>query len=158
VSFPFPPFPPLPSSHYSIPSRSSSNSKFNKVIHVVKRLRLTWTHSVNFCIVEPSGVKTNFEGHSKAHTAPHPAYQDPSMPARKLEFYVNAGIKAGGGGLLIERSALAETLFMIADRGEKVPLRLPLGATAWKMIKGKVEGFLGELEEVKGISGLGKDF
>jgi hypothetical protein len=46
---------------------------------------------------------------------------------------------------------------MIAARGEKVPLRLPLGATAWKMIKGKVEGLLGELEVVKGISGMGKD-
>jgi hypothetical protein len=79
------------------------------------------------------------------------------MPARKLEFYVNSGIKAGGGGLLIEPSALAETLFMIANRGEKVPLRLPLGATAWKMIKGKVEGFLGELDAVKGVSGMGKD-
>ncbi|KAK0636964.1 hypothetical protein B0T17DRAFT_627023 [Bombardia bombarda] len=29
--------------------------------------------TVNFCIVEPSGVKTNFEGHSKARTKPHPA-------------------------------------------------------------------------------------
>ncbi len=79
------------------------------------------------------------------------------MPARKLEAYVSAGIKAGGGGHLMEPSAVAETIFTIAERGEKVPLRLPLGAVVWKMAKAKTEGFLGELEALKGISGMGKE-
>jgi len=102
-------------------------------------------------------VRTNFEGHSKARTAAHPAYAAPDMPARKLEHYVNMGIKAGGGGGMIEPAAVAETIFGVARRGERVPLRLPLGAVAWKMIKAKFEGALGELEKVKGISVMGKD-
>lgn len=79
------------------------------------------------------------------------------MPARKLEAYVNAGIKMGGGGHLMEPSAVAETIFKIAERGGKVPLRQPLGAVAWKMAKAKAEGFLAELESVKGVSAMGKE-
>jgi hypothetical protein len=112
---------------------------------------------VNFCIVEPSGVKTEFEGHSKAHTKPHPAYAAEDMPARKLEVYVNKGIKAGGGAM-IDPSTLAETLFTVASRGEKVPLRLPLGVTAWQMAKMKFSGLLGDLDTVKELSGMGKVF
>lgn len=104
--------------------------------------------------MEPSGVKTNFEGHSKAHTQPHPAYAADDMPARKLETYVKMGIKSGMG---IEPSALAETLFSIASRGERVPLRLPLGLTCWKLAKTKYEGFLKELDELKELSAMGQE-
>ncbi|KAF4625131.1 hypothetical protein G7Y89_g13038 [Cudoniella acicularis] len=111
--------------------------------------------TVNFCIVEPSGVKTNFEGHSKAHTKPHPAYAADDMPSRKLETYVNKGIKSGVG--MMEPSAVAETIFTIASRGERVPLRLPLGVVAWKMAKAKFEGLLGELDAVKELSAMGQE-
>ncbi|TVY80833.1 putative oxidoreductase [Lachnellula suecica] len=118
---------------------------------VAREMHPDW--NINFCIVEPGGVKTNFEGHSKAHITPHPAYAVADMPARKLEHYVNMGIKKGVG--MIEPSAVAETLFAVASRGERVPLRLPLGATAWKLARAKFEGAIGELEAVKGISGMG---
>ena len=108
---------------------------------------------VHFCIIEPGGVKTNFEGHSKAHIKPHPAYAADDMPSRILESYVNKGIKSGVG---IEPSAVAETIFTIASRGERIPLRLPLGAVAWKLAKSKFEGLLGELDAVKEISGMGQ--
>ncbi|CAG7932479.1 unnamed protein product [Penicillium olsonii] len=109
---------------------------------------------VNFCIVEPSGVKTNFEGHSRANIVPHPAYKDESMPARKLEKYVDAGRKLGVG---MEPAALAEVLFMIASRGERVPLRLPLGAVSWKLSKLKFETLLEDFEAVKSISAMGQE-
>lgn len=109
---------------------------------------------VNVCIVEPSGVKTNFEGHSKARTAAHPAYAAPDMPARKLEMYVNMGIKSGVG--MMDPAAVADALYTVASRGERVPLRLPLGATAWKMGKAKFEGLVREFEEVKEISAMGQ--
>jgi hypothetical protein len=76
------------------------------------------------------------------------------MPSRKLEKYVNMGIKSGAG---MEPSALAETLWTIASRGERVPLRLPLGAVAWKMAKAKFEGLLGDLDAVKEISAMGQE-
>ena len=110
--------------------------------------------TVNFCIVEPSAVKTNFEGHGKAHTKPHPAYAADDMPSRKLEAYVNKGIKSGAG---IEPSAVAETIFTIASRGERIPLRLPLGVVAWKLAKSKFEGLLGELDAVKELSAMGQE-
>ncbi|OLN81059.1 putative oxidoreductase C162.03-like protein 2 [Colletotrichum chlorophyti] len=118
---------------------------------VAREMHPDW--NINFCIVEPSGVKTNFEGHSKAHTEPHPAYAGSDMPARVLERYVQMGIKSG---TLTEPSAIADAIYNLASRGERVPLRVPLGATAWNMIKMKFETFLGDLENVKEISMMGR--
>ncbi|KAF9888646.1 hypothetical protein FE257_008404 [Aspergillus nanangensis] len=118
---------------------------------VAREMKGEW--NVNFCIVEPSGVKTNFEGHGKARIEPHPAYASEEMPARKLEMYVNMGIKSGVG--MMEPAQVAEMLFHIASRGECVPLRLPLGGTSWKMAKAKAEGFLRDLELVKELSTFG---
>lgn len=98
-------------------------------------------------------MKTNFEGHSKVRTKPHPAYVADDMPSRKLEAYVNMGIKAGMG---MEPSEIAEAIYNLASRGERIPLRVPLGATAWNLIKAKCEGLLGELDAVKEISALGQ--
>ncbi|KAK0656445.1 short-chain dehydrogenase/reductase-like protein SDR [Cercophora newfieldiana] len=120
---------------------------------VAREVHPDW--NINICIVEPSGVKTNFEHHSKVRTKPHPAYTDDDMPSRKLEKYVNMGIKSGLG--MNEPSAIAEAIYGIASRGERIPLRVPLGATAWKMAKAKCEGFLAELDTVKDISALGKE-
>lgn len=109
---------------------------------------------VNVCIIEPSAVKTNFDGHSKARITPHEAYAAPDMPARMLESYVNKGLAAGGG---MEPAAVAERIYEIASRGEKVPLRVPLGGTAWSLAKAKFEGSLKELEMVKGLSEMGEN-
>lgn len=119
---------------------------------VAREMHPDW--NINFCIIEPSGVKTNFEGHSKARTKPHPAYIADDMPARRLEKYVEIGLKRGMG---MEPAAVAEAIYKVASRGEKVPLRLPLGATAWKMAKAKFEGLLLELDAVKVISAMGEE-
>jgi hypothetical protein len=77
------------------------------------------------------------------------------MPSRRLEFYVNKGIESGAS--MMEPSAVAETLFTIASRGERIPLRLPLGTVAWKMAKSKFEGLLGDLDKVKEVSTFRKE-
>ncbi|KAK3905868.1 hypothetical protein C8A05DRAFT_12357 [Staphylotrichum tortipilum] len=115
---------------------------------------LSYISSFNICIVEPSGVKTNFEGHSKARTRAHPAYAGADMPARRLEAYVNMGIKSGVG--MLEPDAVAEAIYTVASRGERIPLRLPLGAVAWKMARAKFEGLVQEWEGLKEISGMGQ--
>ncbi|KAK4187880.1 NAD(P)-binding protein [Podospora australis] len=122
---------------------------------VAREVHPDW--NINICIIEPSGVKTSFEGHSKAHMKPHPAYQSPDMPARKLEAYVQMGIKAGAAAGMLEPGEVAEAIYSVASKEEKVPLRLPLGPTAWKMIKAKLEAQLRELEEVKGVSAMGRE-
>lgn len=77
------------------------------------------------------------------------------MPARKLEFYVSMGVKSGVG--MMEPSQVAEALYGVASSGKCIPLRLPLGPTAWKMAKAKLEGFLKELEAVKEVSAMGQE-
>jgi hypothetical protein len=76
------------------------------------------------------------------------------MPARILERYVNAGIKAGAVKTTPEM--IADVVWRIAERGEKVPLRLPLGKVAWTMGKGKFEGLLREWEGLREIALLGE--
>ncbi|KAK1590294.1 uncharacterized protein LY79DRAFT_516283 [Colletotrichum navitas] len=114
---------------------------------VAREMHPQW--NINFCILEPSGVRTNFEGHSKARTAPHPAYAGADMPARVLEKYVEMGIKSGR---LTEPSAIAEAIYGIASRGERVPLRVPLGGPAWNFIRQKFESGLADLDKVKELS------
>ncbi|KAI3532098.1 short chain dehydrogenase [Colletotrichum filicis] len=114
---------------------------------VAKEMHPDW--NINFCIVEPSGVQTNFEGHSKARTEPHPAYAEKDMPARVLEKYVEMGIKSG---TLTKPSAIADAIFSIASSKKRIPLRVPLGGPAWGFIKQKHETCLKDLEDVKDLS------
>lgn len=67
---------------------------------------------------------------------------------------MNMGIQSGVG--MMQPAAVAEALYVVASRGERVPLRLPLGATAWKMGTAKFESLLREFEAVKGLSGMGE--
>ena len=66
---------------------------------------------------------------------------------------MNKGIQSGVG--MLQPIQIAEAIYKIASSGEKIPLRVPLGVGAWKMIKSRYESLLAELERVKGISGLG---
>jgi hypothetical protein len=80
------------------------------------------------------------------------------MPARKLEAYVNQGLKLGMG---IEASAVAETIYAVASRppgeGGRIPLHLPLGGVAWKLARTKFEGLLAEFDNVKEVSFMGEE-
>lgn len=128
--------------------------------HASKHAIEGWTESlakevsqdwgISFVIVEPAAVKTEFEGHSKKNLSPHPAYENPGMPARVLQKYVDAGLKQGVG---MEPKDVARVLYEVASKGEKVPLHLPLSMNAFGLIKGAFEGRLKALEEVKDVSG-----
>ncbi|KAJ6446755.1 actin-binding, cofilin/tropomyosin type [Purpureocillium lavendulum] len=114
---------------------------------VAREMHPDW--NINFCIAEPSGVKTNFEGGSKKYMAPHPAYAGEDMPARKLEAYVKKGLQQGAG---IEPVAIAQGLFKVASGGDKIPLHLPMGPVAAQLIRSKLEGRLADLKAVEGLS------
>ncbi|KAK4085932.1 hypothetical protein Purlil1_9673 [Purpureocillium lilacinum] len=116
---------------------------------VAREMHPDW--NINFCIAEPSGVKTNFEGSSKKYMAPHPAYAGGDMPARKLETYVRKGLQQGAG---IEPIAIAQALFKVASRGEKVPLHLPMGPVAVQLIRSKLEARLEDLKAENVLSGF----
>lgn len=75
------------------------------------------------------------------------------MPSRKLEKFVQHGLKAGAG---LEPIEVAKVLFHVASRNEKVPLRLPLSTTAVKLITASLQGRLQDLETVKELSAMDK--
>ncbi|KAI9375068.1 hypothetical protein BJX61DRAFT_531919 [Aspergillus egyptiacus] len=119
---------------------------------VAREMHPDW--NIHFCIVEPSAVKTNFETSSKKHIKPHPAYAGADMPARQLEAFVKKGLEAGVG---FEPSAVADALYKVACRNEKIPLRLPLSVTAIKLITAKLQGQLQDLETHGKLSALDAD-
>ncbi|KAF2488703.1 NAD(P)-binding protein [Lophium mytilinum] len=118
---------------------------------VAQEMHPDW--NINFCIVEPGAIKTNFEFSSMKHTKPHEAYAGEDMPARKMDAFVKEHLHAGVG---VEPIAVARVLYHVADRGEKVPLHLPLTATAIQLITMKLQGRLEELETVKDLSAIDK--
>ena len=73
------------------------------------------------------------------------------MPSRKLEVFVQQGLKAGA---VVEPIEVAKVLFHVANRNENVPLYLPLSTTAVKLITAKLQGRLQELEAVKKLSAI----
>ena len=108
---------------------------------------------VNFCIVEPAGVKTNFEGSSKRYMPPHEAYTAADMPARKLEALVKGALKTRAG---IELITIAKSLWGVASREQKVPLHLTLGAMVVYLIKMELGARLQGLEDIKELSAVDK--
>ncbi|KAI1435426.1 NAD(P)-binding protein [Xylaria sp. CBS 124048] len=109
--------------------------------------------NINFCIVEPGGVKTEFERGSKKHTKVHEAYDGADMPARKLMGWVKKGLASGVG---TPPSAVAEVLYLVASRNERVPLWLPLTSNAAGIMKMKLQARLDNLEEVENLTGIDK--
>ncbi|KAI3339639.1 NAD(P)-binding protein [Ustulina deusta] len=103
--------------------------------------------NINICVVEPGGIKTEFEHGSKKHTKVHEAYVGDEMPARKLAAWVKKGVASGGD---VQPSAVAEILYLVANRNERVPLWLPLTSTAAQLIKMTLQARLDNLEAVKG--------
>jgi len=116
---------------------------------VAREMHPDW--NIHFCILEPGGIKTNFETSSKKHIKPHEAYAAGDMPARQLESYVEQALKSNPG-FALEPSALAKVVFEVASRKQKVPLFLPFGAAAVHMMKSKLEERLQGLEDVKELS------
>ncbi|PSR99358.1 hypothetical protein BD289DRAFT_458542 [Coniella lustricola] len=94
--------------------------------------------NLHMCIVEPGGVKTEFERRSKKYTA------------------------AGKGG--VEAGAVALAVYKVASGGgsgaeEKeqvkcVPLWLPLTSTAVQLIRAKMQASLENLEAVSNVSAI----
>ncbi|KAI1745025.1 NAD(P)-binding protein [Xylaria scruposa] len=109
--------------------------------------------NINICIVEPGGVKTEFEHGSKKYTKIHEAYNGDDMPARRLAAWVKKGVAAGAS---VPPSAVAEVLYLVASRNDTVPLWLPLSSTAAQLIKMKLEARLKNLEAVKDLTPIDK--
>lgn len=61
-------------------------------------------------------------------------------------------------GMGTDVNFFAETVYKLADRkGEKVPLRQPLGDVTWKMGRERWEGLLKEWDGLKEVAFMGKE-
>ncbi|KAI0509139.1 NAD(P)-binding protein [Xylaria bambusicola] len=115
---------------------------------VSKELPLAW--NIHMCSLEPGGVKTNFATSSlKSVAKRHPAYADPSYPAKQLLDYIKS---EQGRAFWAEPMALAKAILELVSRGQRIPIRLPLGPDAWGMVVKDVESTQKELEEFKDLS------
>jgi len=83
------------------------------------------------------------------HVPRHPAYTDPSCPTNVLRAYM---LDPKASENWADPAIITEVLYEVVSRGQKIPIRLPLGMDSWGMIKGEVEKIGKELEELKGLS------
>jgi short-subunit dehydrogenase len=114
-----------------------------------KEIHPDW--NIKFLILEPGGVKTEFTKGSMEFTTPHPAYKDPSSPARMLEKHIREG---GADAQSSTPERVAEVVFdVIVKQDERaLPLRLPLGVDSYGMIMAKLHQTEKDMIEWKDVS------
>ncbi|CAJ2509045.1 Uu.00g140710.m01.CDS01 [Anthostomella pinea] len=115
---------------------------------VAKELPVEW--NIHLCNIEPGGVKTNYATSSlKRMAKSHPAYDQPHYPANALTAYM---MDPKNCEMWAEPTAIAAAIHKLVSRGQKIPIRVPLGADAWGMINMDIDNIKKELEELKDIS------
>jgi len=114
-------------------------------MHVTKLFVFT-VHLTN---IEPGGVKTNYATTSLKMTKRHPAYDQPTYPTNFLLSHMR---KEENRRLWAEPHDLASAIYHVVSRGERIPIRVPLGADSWGMIAKDLENTKKDLDEVKEIS------
>lgn len=128
---------------------TSWNSKYaNNIIST----KLThYSLSVHLSNIEPGGVKTNYATTSLKMMARgrHPAYADPTFPTNALLGYM---MQEESRSTWAEPDAIAAALYRVVSRGQRIPIRVPLGADAFGMILSDLQDIQKDLDEVKDIS------
>lgn len=111
--------------------------------------------NINFLILEPGGVKSNFGTSSLKQIKPHPAYTDPKYPTRQIEKFM---LEGDMDKQTSDPERVVEVVFDVvtgktkgSDDG-KLPLRLPLGVDGYAWIKGTLQARLADLETWKDVS------
>ncbi|KAI1480291.1 NAD(P)-binding protein [Daldinia eschscholtzii] len=115
---------------------------------VAKELPASW--NIHLCNIEPGGVKTNYATSSLKYMAKrHPAYADPSYPTNVSLAYMTS---EEGRRFWSEPNDLAAAIHLIVSRGQRIPIRVPLGPDSWGMIAKDLEDTKKDLDELKEIS------
>jgi hypothetical protein len=104
--------------------------------------------NINFLILEPGGIKTEYAETSLVSVKRHPAYDVPEAPTSQLLAYLeNEEAKTHWG----TAANVAQIVFnAVSHRGDRpLPLRLPMGGDARTYITAKAEAVIKELNEWK---------
>lgn len=81
--------------------------------------------------------------------AKHPAYDASDSPARMLAAYVENPESRKSWS---RPEAISKAIYEIASRGRPVPVRFPLGAVAWEVLRAKAESIVEEFAENRALS------
>ncbi|RMJ24445.1 3-oxoacyl- acyl-carrier-protein reductase [Aspergillus sp. HF37] len=116
---------------------------------VAKELPAEW--NIHLCNIEPGGVKTNYATSSLKTIANgrHPAYAAPNFPTNALLGYMG---KEENRSSWAEPNAIAAAMYCLISRGQRIPIRAPLGADAHGMMTMDLENIRKDLDELKEIS------
>lgn len=104
---------------------------------------------VHFCLIEPGGISTNFAGTSLVRSAPHPSYSTPDTPARLLEGYI---LNVDNHKTWSSPQSVAAAMYEVVSRGQRIPIRVPLGPDAWGLIKDEIKQVDKDLDELRYLS------
>ncbi|KAI1852681.1 hypothetical protein JX266_002222 [Neoarthrinium moseri] len=120
---------------------------------VAKELPLDW--NIHLCNIEPGGVSTNFASTSlKPMAKRHPAYADPGYPSNVVLGYM---ADPQMQKTWAKPSDMAAAMYHIASRGQRIPIRVPLGPDSYSMIIADLEKNQKLFEELKDLSmGVGQ--
>lgn len=105
--------------------------------------------AVHFTIAEPGGIDTNYATSSLVMLADHPAYTAPDCPTRKLLAYIeNPEFRKSWSN----PDKMAGAIYEVVSRGKKIPIRFPLGAMSWEVLRGEIDTMAREFDEIKALS------
>lgn len=79
----------------------------------------------------------------------HPAYADPSYPTNIMLKHM---LDERSRETWAEPSAIAAAVYHVISRGQRIPIRVPLGSDSWGMIAKDLEDTKKDLDELKEIS------
>ncbi|KAF7534442.1 hypothetical protein G7054_g6229 [Neopestalotiopsis clavispora] len=111
---------------------------------VAKELPVEW--NIHLCNVEPGGFKTKFTSSSLNYmTKRHPAYADPSFPGNMVIAYMEDPKSREDWA---EPEAAAAAMYKLVSRGQRIPIRVPLGADSWNAVMADLKKCEKDFEEL----------
>lgn len=105
--------------------------------------------TVHFTIAEPGGIDTNFATSSMSLLAKHPAYDAPDSPSRVMAAYIdNAEFRKSWS----RPENMAKAILELVSSGQPIPMRFPLGAISWQVLREEVDRVAKDFDNVKALS------
>ncbi|CAN8101851.1 unnamed protein product [Discula destructiva] len=114
---------------------------------VSREVRPEW--NIHFTIAEPGGIDTNYFTSSLAKLVPHPAYAAPDTPTKMLEAQT---AKPEFRKAFSNPDNMAMAIVEVVSRRKAIPIRFPLGAMSFAILRDEIDHMAREFDDIKPIS------
>lgn len=105
---------------------------------------------VHLCNIEPGGFKTKFASSSLKYMGErHPAYTNPSFPSNAVIAYMEDPKSREDWA---EPEAAAAAMYKLVSRGQRIPIRVPLGVDSWNAVMADLKKCENDFEELMQFS------